>query len=221
MVRLVSTGPVRPLKMSYRAVTGRLVLHDGTSATAESKLEHDWFATLRFDRRVKRIQVQPFRIDYVHEGKDRHYTPDVLVEWQDRQRSWAEVHEVKFRSELRDNWTDFRPRFKAAYRQCRDSDLRFRIVDERHVRTPYLANVKFFAQFVHEKQQPEYETVLLQALAKSGPSTPKALLNAVSTNLEERMQAQTALWRLIAVQDVAADLKGVLTMFTKIWVPEA
>ena len=221
MVRLVSTGPVRPLRMSHRAVTGRLVLSEGSSGTSESKLEHDWLAMLRFDRRVKRIQVQPFHIHYAHEGKNRRYTPDVLVEWRDPQRAWSEVHEVKYRSELREKWTEFRPRFKAAYQQCRESGHRFRIVSERHVRTPYLVNVKFFARFVDDRPQPEFETVLLRALAKSGPSHPKALLNAVTSDLEERLQAQTALWRLIALQDVAADLKGRLTMFTTIWVPES
>jgi hypothetical protein len=220
MVRLVSTGSVRPLKMNYRSVTGRLALPDGTAATAESKLEDDWIATLRFDRRVKRIQVQPFHIFYDHNGKTKHYTPDVLVELQDKQRAWTEVHEVKFRSELREIWTEFRPRFKAAYKQCRESGHRFRIVTDRKIRTPYLANVKFFTPFMTREPQPPLDAALTQALTKSGPSTPKALLGAVATDLETRMQAQAALWRLIAVHEVAAELNGPFTMFMKIWMPE-
>jgi uncharacterized protein YchJ len=44
--------------------------------------------------------------------------------------------------DLRQHWTDYRPKFRAAGRYAQQRGWRFRLVTERHVRTPYLDNVK-------------------------------------------------------------------------------
>lgn len=75
MTRLVLNGPVRPLKMARRSLSGRVALGTGKTAGYESSLERDWLIALDFDWRVTHLQEQPYTLNYSHEGKRRRYTP--------------------------------------------------------------------------------------------------------------------------------------------------
>ena len=57
------------------------------------------------------------------------------------------VFEVKPIDKLRADWVSLRPGFKAAVAHCRLRDWQFKIVTERHIRTPYPANVKFLRRY--------------------------------------------------------------------------
>lgn len=82
---------------------------------------------LEFDRDVESFEVQPVRLNWLDDrGKVRSYTPDALVCY----RSWGQVPvlwEVKYRDDLRTNWLEYRPKFRAAVRYARERGWRFRL----------------------------------------------------------------------------------------------
>lgn len=219
MTRLVSNGSVRPLRMSNRALTGRVAMAGGGAAEYESSLERDWLMALDFDWRVVQIQEQPYTLHYEWDGKLRRYTPDVLAVFDDGQVKWTVVYEVKGRADLQEKWSTHRPRFKAAVHDCRVKGWRFRIITEREIRIPYVANIKFLLRYRDLTSQPMHREALLYTLRALGETTPQALLAATWWDEERRLTALTELWRLVALREVGATLMTPLTMSTRIWLP--
>jgi hypothetical protein len=113
----------------------------------ESSLERDFLLLLDFDPDVEFFEEQPVKIVYHDASRRRRtYTPDVLVRYRTdpppARHTKPLLCEVKYRDDLRQHWTDYRPKFRAAGRYAQQRGWRFRLVTERHVRTPYLDNVK-------------------------------------------------------------------------------
>ena len=219
MARLSENAPVRRLRMSSRALTGKVTLAEG-SATFESSLEHDWLELLDFDRQVLELQVQPFSIYHEVDGARRRYTPDVLVLYS---RPWGPetvVYEVKSASELREKWGEFLPRFRAATRHCRSQGWRFKVVNEKHIRTPLLTNARFLRRYRQVSAEPIVAEQLRYTFKALGPTTPQALLAAAYWSQEPRMLALPVLWQMIGRGDVGTDLTTRLTMKSKIWLPK-
>jgi hypothetical protein len=219
MARLVVEGPVRALKPARRSLTGRVALGNGGTAGYESSLERDWLMALDFDWRVQRIQEQPYTLTYLLDGKRRRYTPDVLAVFEEGGVQRTVVYEVKAHEDLRENWAEQRPRYKAAVADCRTRGWRFRIVTERDIRTPYVNNIKFLRRYRDLKEQQLHGTALLYTLRALGETTPQALLAATWSDNERRLTALPELWRLVAKRDIAAALHDPLTMATPIWLP--
>jgi hypothetical protein len=219
MTRLVESAPVRPLRLARRALTGRVAMGGGGTAGYESSLERDWLMALDFDWRVTRILEQPYTLSYVLDGRLRRYTPDVLAEFDDGDSKWTIVYEVKPREDLHAGWAEHRPRYKAAVRDCRAKGWRFRIVTERDIRTPFVANIKFLRRYRDLPVQALHKQALLYTLPALGETTPQALLAATWLDQERRMSAVPELWRLVGNRTIAASLLEPLTMATRIWLP--
>lgn len=219
MPQLASTRSVRPLKPARRGLTGKLVLAGEKLAGHESSLERDWLMALDFDWRVIRLQEQPYSLTYALDGELRKYTPDILATFREGANEWTVVYEVKSDEDLRKNWALYRPRYKAAVRDCRQKGWRFQIVTERHIRTTYIDNVRFLRRYRDLPLQPLHNDALLYTLSALGPTTPQALLAATWYDVEKRMVALCELWRLIALRKIAVSLTAPLTMTSAIWLP--
>jgi hypothetical protein len=213
------TGSVRPLKPARRGLTGKVVLAGQKLAGHESSLERDWLMALDFDWRVTHLQEQPYSLTYTLEGQSRRYTPDILATFKEGSREWTVVYEVKANEDLRANWALYRPRYKAAVHDCRQKDWRFRIVTERHIRTPYVNNVRFLRRYRDIPIQALHREAMLYTLCALGPTSPQALLAATWYDAEKQMVALCELWRLVALGEVAATLSEPLTMNSLIWLP--
>lgn len=219
MQRLVSTGPVRPLRMSNRALSGRVALGGGGTAGYESSLERDWLMTLDFDWRVTQLQEQPYTLQYEIEGLQRKYTPDVLAVFDDGKEKWTMVYEIKGIEDLREKWATHRPRYKAAVHDCRSKGWRFSIVTERDIQTPYVRNIKFLRRYRDLPALTMHQEALLYTFRALGETTPQALLAATWWDEEKRLVALSELWRLVAVRQIQTCLVRPLTMSTPIWLP--
>lgn len=217
------TTPARALRMSHRSLTGRVALRDGDTATFESSLERDWLIALDFDPSVVQIQVQPFTLTYLHGGRSRRYTPDVAATLRGPvgRRNAVVVYEVKPYEDLRDHWTEFRPRFQAAVRHCRSQGWLFKIVTEKHIRTPFLENATFLRRYRAIPDQPLVRMQLLYTLQALGTTTPQALLAAAYPCPTARAGALATLWSLVATRRVGAALDQPLTMASAIWAGSA
>lgn len=218
ITRLVLDEPVRKLRTSRRCLTGKVALATSRNAAFESTLERDWLNALDFDPTVRLIRVQPFSIYYEIEGERRRYTPDVLVEYLNSKGVvQTVVYEVKPVEELLEAWQDYRPRFKAAVKQCRANGWRFKIVTERHIRTPFFANAKFLRRYRNLTSQTLFAEQLLYSLKALGETTPQALLAAAYLDEQKQMAALPELWRLVATRAIGTLLHEPLTMRSPLW----
>lgn len=216
MTRLDSRQPARTIGTSRRSITGRVAI-GGTSIPFESSLERDFLIMLDFDPSVADVLEQPIRITYQGaDGRERHYTPDFVVEYDGGERV---VYEVKYRSNLKEEWHTLKPRFRAAIRYAKRNGMHFSIMTEVEIRqSPYLANAKFLRPYRDCAPNLAIDEHLVRTLATLGETTPEALLVAAYWTLENRMRAMAPLWRLVAMGRIHADLHWPLTMATPIWV---
>lgn len=215
--------PVRTVPKNSRSLTG-LVPNPRTQSMAafESSLERDFLLLLDFDPDVAFFEEQPVTIVYYDaNGRRRTYTPDVLVRY--RNVSPQARHpkpllcEVKYRDDLRQHWAAYRPKFRAAQRYARQQGWRFHVVTERHVRTPYLENVKFLRPYRTLPLNDSYRTQLLSALATLEATDPARLLAAVCHDRWQQAQLLPMLWQLVATREIGTDLAQPLTMQSGLW----
>lgn len=209
------TGPVRVIGPNRRSLTG-LVTSEGASHAFESSLERDFLVLLDFNRRVQEFHTQPVTIRYRYAGRDRRYTPDVFVVYYCDDD--PTLYEVKYREDLRRDWHKLRPGFKAAIKFAKRERARFKIVTEREIRTPLLSNIKFLRHCRRQLSHESIEEQVVRTLATLGESTPETLMRAAFCDDQHRLYALSALWRMVALGRIEADLEAPLSMQTPVWV---
>jgi hypothetical protein len=211
--------PVRTIPKNYRNVTGIAAsAKAGGAAQFESTLERDFLSLLEFSLEVKAIDPQPVKVIWLDASGDQHsYTPDVFVEFIESDGKMPWLCEVKYRSELREKWAEFRPKFKAALHFAKERGWRFKIVTEREIRTPYLANVRFLIGFRRSIPDSGLMQDILGHLKKVTETTPRDLIETIRSDVTDRARLTSVLWNLIATFQVGVDLHHPLTMKSRIW----
>ena len=195
--------PVRKIPRSHRNVTGRVVVDGARSVAFESPLERDFALLTQFTPGFVGIEEQPVRIPLT---SGRHYTPDFLVTWQVPQV--PDLVEVKPEAKL-DTVADKRnvaERFAAAH------GWRFRVVTERDIRTPRLANARFLLPFRGRVPDAGYTARLFGLLQASPKPLPLEKMVAIAAPDEERAQLLPTLWHLVSTFRISVDLDHPLTM---------
>ena len=206
--------PARKIGISTRSYTGR-VSNGGTSTAFESSLERDFLILLDFDREFESICEQPVKIKYTHQGRSCSYIPDFLVDYR---YGGTILYEIKFREDLKRNWTDLRPRFKAAVAYCRKRGWHFKIMTEVEIRGVHLDNARFLRSYASRPSQDALEEHVVRTLAILGRTTPEMLMLAAFEEKYHRMAALSALWRLVAIGRVEACLDEPISLQTPVWV---
>ena len=191
-----------------------------TVAKFESSLERDFYVLLEFDPYVTRWDPQPLRLQ-VAPGLPS-YVPDALVTHiprsGDASGEYRVLYEVKYREELKKQWSTLKPRFMAARRYAHSQGWRFKLVTEREIRgSDLLWNAKFLLPYIHDTVGDGERALLTKMLRREGQSTPSNLLYACATDPWEQARLLNALWHLVAVREIACDLGTKLTMQSEIW----
>ena len=218
--------PVRTIPKSYQNVTGVISSDKSESLIGfESPLERDLYLILDFDINVKRFEEQPVRISYLDSnGKNRTYTPDVLVHYRDdiipAKGMPPMLCEVKPRERLRKDLAKYMPRFKAAIKYAKERGWKFRILTEREIRTPHLHNVKFLGRFRNISPPDDHKKLILDAIYELRETDPEGLLLSISYDKWRRAEIMPTFWHLIAISRIGADLNLPLTMQSRIWTME-
>jgi len=210
--------PIRTIPKNYRNVTGKFSSRKAEGESAfESTLERDFHALLEFDNRVSRYEVQPLEINYQLGESERTYTPDVLVEYVESVQLKPTIYEVKYRSDLQENWAELKPKFKAAIRYAKATGRRFRIITEVEIRTTHLRNVRFLLSFRKHPANDGYETLILTRLAEMKESDAATLLISIFRDRWRQAELIPSLWRLVGVGSIGVDLNAELTMESRLW----
>lgn len=210
---------VRKIGINSRSMTGR---HGFSGQQYESTLERDLLDLLAFDMNVDRVETQPIVIEYVgDDGRPHTYTPDALILYRrDVLPARDMPHllvEVKYRDEYRGRFHELKERFRAARRFARERGWIFRVLTEREIRSPYLANAQFLRPYRDVADNPELEEALLQRLQGLGEASPATLLASLADDDLSRARYLPYLWKLVANLNVSADLMQPVNMSSPIW----
>lgn len=211
--------PVRKIPKNYRNITG--IASRGKSigkAMFESGLERDFITLLEFNREVESFEVQPITIEWIDSnGKKRSYTPDTLAFYTSNDKK-PTLFEVKYRSELKSDWQQLKPKFKAALAYAKHKGWAFKIMTENEIRTPQLENAKFLLPFINRGPQAEDDMdMLAESLRQLQQATPTLLLNKIYQDEWNKAKLLPTLWYLIGTHQISADLNHKLTMASEIW----
>ena len=217
--------PVRKIPKNFRFLTGVSSGSKGIGKSSfESALERDLLILLEFDPDVLEYEVQPIRIPVIDlKGKPRFFTPDVRIVYRPEATSpWRGktlIVEVKCLQDLRDGKNNILGKMRAGVSWCRKNGAIFKVFTESHIRTPLLQNARFLLPC--RRIVPDNEDILrlLDALRRSDGSSPKVLLDTISTDQEVRLRFLSTLWHLVALGRLDADLSHPLTQETPLWIP--
>lgn len=211
--------PVRKIKKNYRNVTGIFASTKAIDeAQFESTLERDFLRLLEFSPDVARFEVQPITLNWLDEsGTKRSYTPDVQVALHDSlgQKPW--LCEVKYRSDLKENWSELRPKFRQAIRHARLRGWRFRLMTELEIRVPLLEAAKFLLPFRRRLIPAERSAHVLALVSTLKETTPNGLLQRIAPDPFVQAEWLPAIWHLVAHFQIGADLQAPLSMSSKLW----
>lgn len=192
------------------------------SSAFEGGLERDFYTLLDFDPSVADVDHQPVRIDYTYpDGRNSFYRPDALV----RYHPWAarrpQLCEVKTRAELKENWTDLRPRFKAAVRYAKREGWRFSIYTEVEIRSHFLDNVRLLREYRFIPVDEVKRARLLKPLRLIREATLQVLIDEVCPTVEERGPWLSQIWLMLATGELDADLRTEkLSYMTRVCLPQ-
>jgi len=201
---------LRRIPLSRRShVTGFQPLSTGT-AEHESALERDFVTLTSFLDSGVSIISQPVTITFGDGLRSHRYTPDFLVRWSTGR---TELIEVKYRADLRTNWTRLRAKFIAARTWAHEHDATFRIATERSIRRPILENAKRLIPLRNAALEPDVAEQLLLAARSINAPTFGDLVAMVPHN---RPAALATLWRLLARGTLRVDLFAPITLTTRI-----
>lgn len=211
----------RRIPRSYRNLTGRVsMLGQEDSTPFESPLERDFYLLLDFNPLVVRVDAQPVRIEVqLANGLKSRYIPDALVHYTPESGMKPVLCEIKPYDELVSRWEEFRPRFKAAVRQCLAEGWVFHIYTEREIRTPFLDNVRFLRGHDRSPVDDLKRSRVRRYVGGNDLSTIGAVLNALCPVISERGPWLSTLWHLIAIGELDADLSVPLGYATPLSLP--
>lgn len=133
----------------------------------ESLLERDFVYLLDYDFAVSWFEEQPLTIEYEHEGKALHYTPDFhLVEH-------GQHVLVECKPEHFVNTTANSRKFAVARAWCQGCNWQFRIVTDSEVRSGYrLYNIKLMTAYARQHLDPVLRCQLYALLQSIPAATP-------------------------------------------------
>ncbi|WP_208535235.1 TnsA endonuclease N-terminal domain-containing protein [Pseudomonas aeruginosa] len=158
----------------------------------ESALERDFVLLTQFRDPAAELVSQPETIHFMDAGKHRRYTPDFLVLWSDGRR---ELVEIKYRTDLRTQWSNLRPAFAAARDWAHANGATFRIATERGIRGMELENALRLIPLRSAPLDVAACDAVLSALKSLRARTIGQLVSAARL---ERPLALATIWRMLA-----------------------
>lgn len=217
--------PVRQIPKNYRNVTGLASAKKSKRVLFESTLERDFFTILEFDSNVRAYDTQPVKIFWTDSlEKSRSYHPDVLVNYHNSRGIFRSIDtvlfEVKYRSDIKENWAEYKPKFKAAIKYAKKMGWRFKLVTECEIRTHYMENARFLLPYMGRTLDESHEQLLLDRLVILRESSVETLIASIFNDKWNQAELIPSVWHLIGSRRIATDLSLPLTMSSRIWLGE-
>lgn len=214
--------PVRTLKKSYR---GQPSYHmtpkaEHTSVFCESTYERKFYTLLKFFKWVYSYEEQPFKVPYIRmNGGVGRWTPDTLITLHLNGYFEKWLCEVKLRSDLKENWTEYKPKFRGALYHCKKNDIkRFKLITEVEILSgSTLKNISLFLKNRNSRVDSGMVDYTTNLLANCVTMETRALLENLWSQGVEENDACVLLYHLIANHVVGVDIEAPFTYRSKLW----
>ncbi|WP_178861943.1 TnsA endonuclease C-terminal domain-containing protein [Thiomicrorhabdus cannonii] len=209
--------PARIIPRSYRNITGKLASKKTEGYTNfESGIEYGALVLCEYSHDIETFHAQPRRFNYFFNGKHRHYTPDIFVQYKNGLKLYVEV---KYRSYLRENWDELKPKFKAAIHELKsEPNTYFKIWTEKEIDTTYLENAKFLLPYRHRDFEAEHPDLIFNELSQQNNIPVKTLLNKLSNSRLVQAEFLNTIWSLVSNNQIKIDLSQPLNMQSLLWI---
>lgn len=204
---------VRKINANDRSITGSFHSEKMNERVHfESSLEKDFYLWCEFNGSVTEYLYQPLSIVYKNDyGVNSIYTPDVLVHFLDSRPT--KLIEIKYSTDLKENFTKYKPKFKAAIKYCLERDWKFELITE-SIRTPLLDNIKFLNQFKNNTLDQELKDQILTHLASFEKFTPRIFLETFAKTDYIKGIGLRYFWTLTLRREIICDLTTPISMNT-------
>lgn len=218
---------VRKVGLTYRSLSGSFFsAKNNTEIQFESSLERDFIYILEMDWIVQGYYEQPVKIEYSDaEGNLRSYIPDFLFFWHYRfARKGAKpvLVEIKYKEDLRENFRQYKPKFRAAIKFCKANGYDFQILTEENIRTHYLENCKFLYRYKKNNYTENNADIqlLLKWMCDLKATTPKELIQVSARDKYKQMELIHIMWYMVSINMIRCLWDYPLTMNSEIWLDE-
>lgn len=209
-----SNFKTRRRRGSYLGITGKYPSpHNRHCLFYESFRERDLMVWLAYDPTVETVEDHPFTITYKDAGRDRQYTPDLLVHFKPAAKRRPLLVEVKTEAELDRHGKKFEQSFRAARAYCKSHRMQFEVITEKAIAYPRVRNLRFLFPYRREAAGAATDPVL-QLLKSKHAMTLQSVIDALGPQGHEPGDVVAAVWRLAALQRIDADLDAPLSMNT-------
>lgn len=200
----------------------------GGSAAFESRIERDFYLLMEWDYTVDTFVEQPFKVPYeLPSGRTSHYTPDCFVIssdlfLKDAAKYAPTAFEIKSKQELDEEWSELKPKLRAARSFLAESGFRFRLLTEDRINPIFLRNIEFLLSYrgpsfaLRTPAEGEIVTQLMWHVHRADEFTPRYLLDKAA-NVAPREVLIPWLWNLYADYVIQCDLLTPLSLDTVSW----
>lgn len=214
---------MRKIKPTRRSVSGFYSFRGESSIAFESTLERDFIMRQEFNVNVLDIIPQPAIIPFAKNGRDYEYTPDFLVYYRLSKIGYTPdptplLVEVKPRSEIQAHWSEWRNKFRAAFRYAKEQGYEFRIYDESRIRTKSLENIRFLERYKRMQFPFEESQAVIETVKQMGNAPFHYLLSRHFMGLY-KAEGIAHIWHLLATRQLDCDITLPLNDFTELWIP--
>ncbi|MDR9863545.1 TnsA endonuclease N-terminal domain-containing protein [Pseudomonas baetica] len=208
----------RRIKSTTRSLSGVFAFR-GEGVAYESLLERDFLSRMDFRKDVLQVISQPVMLDFVaRSGQAYTYTPDFLVHFHSHSRLRPMLIEVKPEENWRENWRNFLPKWKAAWRYAKQRGWDFHIYDESRIRGQSLKNIQYLERFRHADYAEQDLDAVMRTVAFKGIASIQYLL-ALHFQGEEAL-GKSHIFHLIATRQLDCDISGFLGDSLEVMVAE-
>lgn len=174
----------------------------------ESQLERDYVALVEADPEVTRICSQPFKIEYILDGKKHSYTPDYWVERRKKRNSVVEIKPSEYVDK-------FRELYEAVQIECAVKGWDYVVLTEKEIRfQPRLDNAKLLCRYSWN-ELPEEAALLIGPFLKAGQTRT---LGELKSLFRQRGIPGTMVFTLMYLSAFSFDINKPFTDDLKIWV---
>ncbi len=189
----------RPIGKTHGSIRGLLHLRTPSGPQeVESDLEAGLVEQLNFSPHVRDLITQPI-IEFSSGAKEKEYACDVLVRLfpgAEDQPTYYLI-EVKRAADLAKNSAAYAEKFRGAEAWCAENFAQFKVLNEKDIQTPYLANARFFTRYYN--YLPNSRLLSLIENAISSKPLPVGLVHCVDFHRELTRRFRRELTRLLCM----------------------
>ncbi|PJG82382.1 TnsA endonuclease N-terminal domain-containing protein [Caviibacterium pharyngocola] len=206
---------VRKIKPTRMSVSGHLPFKDGVSIPYESTLERDFLMYFTYLPIAEDIIPQPIRLSFTKNGITYPYTPDFFVRFNDDRKSM--LIEVKPKAKWQAHWHEWKQKWKAAMKFCKQNDCVFHIYDEDKIRHLALFNINAVQRYKRLLVEKEDVEAILSQVRLMEITTIDYLLTRFFSGSLYRAKGLQVIYHLLATKQLTCNWFEPLSEFTQVW----